>query len=50
MAKWIGKSDETWALQMMVEAHAQALAVIASRRPEKPAPVETFNEELLNTL
>lgn len=46
MAEWFGKSDESWALQMMVEAHAQALAVIASRHPDRPALVETFIEEL----
>lgn len=50
MDGWFTDPNETMALQMMVEAHAQALAVIASRHPDKPALVETFIEELRDSV
>ena len=50
MAWWFDDPDDTMALQMMIEAHAQALMAIASRHPDKPALVETFIEELRDTL
>lgn len=46
MEGWFEDPTDSWALQMLVEAHAQALAVMAAQHPDKPALVDTFIEEL----
>ena len=46
MKEYLGDPDDMMSFQILIEAHAQALATIASRHPDRPALVATFIEEL----